>query len=95
MSASEQPIVMLRLSVKHLDKWLYFERVAPELPPCLTWHKGLWFDNDADSEGGPLCVEAVYVNTKGEVEVVFEETYASRSSEQSIKDFTDFGWNKR
>jgi hypothetical protein len=88
---SEQSVVMLRLEIRHDDKWLHFERPAPMLPKCLSWHKGLWFDY-GDEECGPLVVEAVYINTDGSIQVVFEERFHSDATEQSIKDFTDFGW---
>lgn len=88
---SEDAVVTLLLEVEHDDRWLYFERPAPALPNCVQWHKGLWVDF-GDEEGGALVVEAVYVRMNGTVQVVFEERYHSNANEQSVKDFTDFGW---
>jgi hypothetical protein len=90
-AASMHPIVMLRLEIRHDDKWLFFERQGPRLPDNLVWHKGLWFDY-GDEEGGPLCVEAVYIKIDGSVSVVFEERHHSNATEESITDFTDRGW---
>ena len=88
MSASDEPIVILRVEAEHDDGTFCVERKAPELPPSVTWHAGMWWSDEVDA----MKVDSVWADQNGCVTVHFHERYRSPISDDSKMQFTKCGW---